>query len=115
MSSPIRGLSEQEIDDLTNGRGMGLARAAELNGYPGPLHVLRRRWLSILVGALVGLLASLAYVQSAQVTYEARASVFFSLVSGNSASDLVQGSTYAQNQVESFAELARTGDHEPPW
>ena len=75
---------------------------------PGPLHVLRRRWVSILVGALVGLLASLVYVQTAQVTYEARASVFFSLVSGNSASDLVQGSTYAQNQVESFAELART-------
>ncbi|HMJ13482.1 MAG TPA: Spy/CpxP family protein refolding chaperone [Polyangiaceae bacterium] len=40
MNSPIRGLSEQEIDDLTNGRGMGLARAAELNGYPGPRHVL---------------------------------------------------------------------------
>ena len=75
---------------------------------PGPLHVLRRRWVSILAVAVLGLLASLAYVQSAQVTYQARASVFFSLVSGNSASDLVQGSTYAQNQVESFAELART-------
>jgi capsular exopolysaccharide synthesis family protein len=72
------------------------------------LHVLRRRWVSILAVAVLGLLASLAYVQSAQVTYQARASVFFSLVSGNSASDLVQGSTYAQNQVESFAELART-------
>ena len=35
-----RGLSSQEIDDLTAGRGMGLARAAELNGYPGPRHVL---------------------------------------------------------------------------
>jgi hypothetical protein len=35
-----RGLSAQEIDDLTQGRGMGLARAAELNGYPGPRHVL---------------------------------------------------------------------------
>jgi LTXXQ motif family protein len=35
-----RGLSSQEIDDLTEGRGMGLARAAELNGYPGPRHVL---------------------------------------------------------------------------
>jgi polysaccharide biosynthesis transport protein len=75
---------------------------------PAPLHVLRRRWVSILAVAGLGLLASLVYVQSAQVTYEARASVFFSLVSGNSASDLVQGSTYAQNQVESFAELART-------
>jgi hypothetical protein len=29
-----------EVDDLLNGRGMGLARAAELSGYPGPRHVL---------------------------------------------------------------------------
>jgi hypothetical protein len=35
-----RGLSSQDIDDLTEGRGMGLARAAELNGFPGPRHVL---------------------------------------------------------------------------
>ena len=36
----IRGLSQQEIEDLREGRGMGLARAAELNSYPGPRHVL---------------------------------------------------------------------------
>jgi hypothetical protein len=33
-----KALSEQEIDDLLNARGMALAKAAELNGYPGPLH-----------------------------------------------------------------------------
>jgi hypothetical protein len=37
---PIKALSDQQIADLTAGRGMGLALAAELNGYPGPLHVL---------------------------------------------------------------------------
>jgi hypothetical protein len=36
----IKALSTQQIDDLKNGRGMGLALAAELNGYPGPSHVL---------------------------------------------------------------------------
>jgi len=36
----IRGLTEKEISELREGRGMGLARAAELNGYPGPRHVL---------------------------------------------------------------------------
>jgi len=36
----IKGLSDQQIADLKAGRGMGLALAAELNGYPGPLHVL---------------------------------------------------------------------------
>lgn len=43
QASPIRGLTVQEIDDLTNGRGMGLARAAELNEHPGPRHVLELR------------------------------------------------------------------------
>jgi len=36
----IKALSDQEIADLGAGRGMGLALAAELNGYPGPSHVL---------------------------------------------------------------------------
>jgi hypothetical protein len=37
---PIKALSEQQMADLRAGRGMGLALAAELNGYPGPMHVL---------------------------------------------------------------------------
>jgi Spy/CpxP family protein refolding chaperone len=36
----IKALSPEEIDDLRAGRGMSLALAAELNGYPGPRHVL---------------------------------------------------------------------------
>jgi Spy/CpxP family protein refolding chaperone len=36
----IKALSEQQVDDLRAGRGMGLALAAELNGHPGPSHVL---------------------------------------------------------------------------
>ena len=40
-SRPIKALSGQQIDDLKTGRGMGLALAAELNGYPGPMHVLQ--------------------------------------------------------------------------
>ena len=36
----IKALSEQQMADLGAGRGMGLALAAELNGYPGPSHVL---------------------------------------------------------------------------
>jgi hypothetical protein len=38
--SGLRGLSESEIAELRAGAGMGLARAAELNSYPGPRHVL---------------------------------------------------------------------------
>jgi len=36
----IKALSEQQVADLRAGRGMGLALAAELNGYPGPMHAL---------------------------------------------------------------------------
>src|SRR5207247_9870647 len=36
----IKALSAQQIADLKAGRGMSLALAAELNGFPGPLHVL---------------------------------------------------------------------------
>src|SRR3978361_1437883 len=39
-SRQIKGLSDQQIADLRAGRGMGLALAAELNGYPGPSHVI---------------------------------------------------------------------------
>jgi Spy/CpxP family protein refolding chaperone len=37
---PIKALSNDEQSALTEGRGMGLAKAAELNGYPGPMHVV---------------------------------------------------------------------------
>ena len=40
QTRPIKALSEQQVADLRAGRGMGLALAAELNGYPGPSHVL---------------------------------------------------------------------------
>src|SRR5436305_4701046 len=36
----IKALSDQQIADLRAGRGMGMALAAELNGYPGPSHLL---------------------------------------------------------------------------
>jgi Spy/CpxP family protein refolding chaperone len=36
----IKALSEEDIAALLKGEGMGLAKAAELNGYPGPKHVL---------------------------------------------------------------------------
>jgi hypothetical protein len=43
QTRPIKSLSEQQVSDLQAGRGMGLALAAELNGYPGPSHLLKLR------------------------------------------------------------------------
>ncbi|HVE49348.1 MAG TPA: hypothetical protein VNG69_06990 [Casimicrobiaceae bacterium] len=39
-SRPIKALSTDDVEAYLAGKGMGLAKAAELNGYPGPLHVL---------------------------------------------------------------------------
>lgn len=36
----IKTLSPEDVAGLLNGEGMGMAKAAELNGYPGPAHVL---------------------------------------------------------------------------
>jgi Spy/CpxP family protein refolding chaperone len=37
---PLKALSQEQIEDLQQGRGMGMALAAELNQHPGPIHVL---------------------------------------------------------------------------
>ena len=42
-SREIKALSADEIDGYLSGSGMGFALAAELNGYPGPKHVLELR------------------------------------------------------------------------
>jgi len=36
----IKALSEQDVAGLLEGQGAGFAKAAELNGYPGPAHTL---------------------------------------------------------------------------
>ena len=36
----IKALSAEDVEGLATGAGMGMARAAELNGFPGPKHVL---------------------------------------------------------------------------
>ena len=40
QSRQINAFSEEQLADLRAGRGMSLALPAELNGYPGPLHVI---------------------------------------------------------------------------
>jgi hypothetical protein len=40
QSRDIKALSEEELQGYLAGAGMGFARAAELNRYPGPMHAL---------------------------------------------------------------------------
>jgi Spy/CpxP family protein refolding chaperone len=39
-SRAIKALSPEDVEAYLSGKGMGLAKAAELNGYAGPAHVL---------------------------------------------------------------------------
>jgi Spy/CpxP family protein refolding chaperone len=39
----IKSLSADDIEQLESGKGWGLAKAAELNGMPGPVHVLQMK------------------------------------------------------------------------
>jgi capsular exopolysaccharide synthesis family protein len=73
-----------------------------------PLAAVRRRWRIVVAVTLLGLVAAGAFAALAPRSYRATASIFFSLQYGQSASELVQGSTYTQNQVTSFARLATT-------
>lgn len=47
----IKALSAEDVAGLLAGRGMALALAAELNGYPGPMHVLEHAEALSLTGA----------------------------------------------------------------
>lgn len=40
QSQPIKALAPARVEGLLAGQGLGYAKAAELNGYPGPKHVL---------------------------------------------------------------------------
>ncbi|MEO0560470.1 MAG: hypothetical protein AAF125_00045 [Chloroflexota bacterium] len=40
LDTEIRGISPEDINGFRTGAGMGFALPAELNGYPGPRHVL---------------------------------------------------------------------------
>ena len=42
-SRELKSLSEADLEDLRMGRGWGMAIAAELNGVPGPAHLLELR------------------------------------------------------------------------
>ncbi|SDF26894.1 capsular exopolysaccharide family [Blastococcus aurantiacus] len=77
-------------------------------GARGPLTAVRRRWRWVVAASMLGLLAALVWSNGQTPTYRSTATVFFSPEYGDSASELVQGSTYTKNQVTSYARLATT-------
>ena len=77
----------------------------ELRDY---LTVLRKYWISIVACTLVGLAAAASVTMLMKPTYTSETSVFLLVRGGDSTSDLVQGATYATNQVRSYAQVVTT-------
>lgn len=70
------------------------------------LTALRRRWPVIVGLGLLGGLIALAYDSTLPTLYKATSSVFVSSSQGETTSELVQGSTFTQANVQSYARLA---------
>lgn len=67
---------------------------------------LGRRWLVVVIVAVLGAAAAFAISSQATPIYQSSSSLYFALRTGTSGSDINQGSTYTQNQMLSFAQLA---------
>lgn len=70
--------------------------------------VLRSRWITVLITALVAVLAALAYTLITTPLYQASTRLFVSTsTGGSSASDLYQGNRLSQERVISYTELLK--------
>jgi capsular exopolysaccharide synthesis family protein len=76
----------------------------ELADYLG---TLRRRWLFITALALLGAGIGFMLALNSPKMYKASSSVFVSTQRGSSTLELVQGSTFTQNLIQSYAKLAK--------
>ncbi|ROR36433.1 polysaccharide biosynthesis tyrosine autokinase [Curtobacterium flaccumfaciens] len=71
-------------------------------------HLLRRGWIAMMVGALLGAGsgAALAYVTVPE--YQASTQVYVSVTGATNSSELAQGGTAAEQKVQSFANVAKS-------
>jgi succinoglycan biosynthesis transport protein ExoP len=74
----------------------------ELGEY---LNILRRRWLGVLIIALLTLALALTLTLVMPKKYTATTQLFIA-VAGESVTDLAQGSSFAEKQMSSYAEVA---------
>jgi len=73
------------------------------------LHILRARWMIIVVTVAVAVLGALAVSLLTTPTYESCSRVFVSTSGGSSVSESYQGNLFSQQRVASYSELV-TGD-----
>lgn len=67
---------------------------------------LRKRWLAIALISLIGAGAGFGLAKTTVPGFRSSTTTFVSLARGETVSELVQGTMYTQNLVESFAQLA---------
>lgn len=70
------------------------------------LEVLRRRWLSASIVALLVLAGAAAATLATTPTYTSTTRLFFAVQGTESVTDLAQGSTFAEKQMTSYAQVA---------
>ena len=83
-------------------RGTGGRATVGLGDY---LQLVRKRWVSIGLMALLVVSAAAAASLLMTPTFQAHAQVYVSVRTGNSATDLLQGSSFTQRQVKSYTDL----------
>jgi succinoglycan biosynthesis transport protein ExoP len=83
----------------------GRRDSVELRDY---LRILRKRWVMIVAFTLIGVAVAAGGTILSTPTYQASSLVFVNVQSGGTVGDLVQGSTFAQSQVKSYAEAVNT-------
>lgn len=99
-SSPSGFLGQQQV---VRPAGLWDSCAVRIREF---LQVMRKFWWVIALSVVIagGLAAVVSY--RATPSFTAKSSVFVSIPTGNTPGELSQGSTYAQNLMQSFADLA---------
>ncbi|WP_108248971.1 YveK family protein [Planctomonas deserti] len=77
----------------------------KLNDY---VAVVLRRWVAVLMLAVLGGLAGWGIAQLIPSTYRATSGIYIMLTGVENASELAQGSTFTRNLMPTYTELART-------
>ncbi|MDD9208007.1 polysaccharide biosynthesis tyrosine autokinase [Georgenia sp. 10Sc9-8] len=77
----------------------------ELSEY---IAILRKRWVTVALATLATVAVTALVTLLATPMYSASARTFFSVQGGDSVADLNQGSTFAERQITSYAEVAES-------
>ncbi|GAA2177924.1 polysaccharide biosynthesis tyrosine autokinase [Leucobacter tardus] len=67
---------------------------------------LKKRWYIVVVITAIGGIAGMTFSLLALPVFQSTATLFVSINQGSTGTDLNQGTTYAQNQMQSYAQLA---------